>query len=327
MKNILITIPKGLGDSIQCLPSIDKLVHHFPNHIINLICADFLVELYRVYLPMLNVFSSEEVERCSNIEYEWFIDLASLDWSFDLKDNIQYQHIAYHRFYTCQINKEYKSKIVIDKKEFDTLFFDVSGRGGDESYDKPAWSLEAEIIAKIVGEDINKWINENIYPKFNIKENFVEIKSILFLPGGIGNKRKWPNEYFKELIKYFIDKGNNVNLILGPAEMKVIPFYKDISGLTVYDNLSLIQLSEKIMASNYIITQDCGPMHLACSLGKPVLAIFGPTNENCWFTYNGKDQEVIRKGKMIKSGFIKDITWIDWPTVAEVIKAIPAKFM
>ena len=62
-------------------------------------------------------------------------------------------------------------------------------------------------------------------------------------------------------------------------------------------------------------------------IGKPVLAIFGPTNENCWFTYNGEDQKVIRKGKMIKSGFVKNVDWTDWPTVEEVIKEIPKQYL
>lgn len=68
-------------------------------------------------------------------------------------------------------------------------------------------------------------------------------------------------------------------------------------------------------------------MHLACALSKPVLAIFDPTNENCWFTYYKKHQKVIRKGKMIKSGFIKDITCTDWSTVKEVSEEIPKEFM
>jgi ADP-heptose:LPS heptosyltransferase len=324
MSNILVAIPKGLGDSIQCLPSINKLFYHFPNHNIDVICADFLVELYRIYLPKLNVFSSQETKRYQKIEYEWFIDLASLEWSCELKEHIQYKHIAYHKFYTCQINNNFKSKIIIDNKEFHTVLFNISDTGNDNLYDKPAWSLEAEVIAKIVGVDINKWIDDNMFPRLRYKNKQYNNNTILLLPGGIGAKRKWPNEYFKELIEYLLYKGNDVDLVLGPEEIEVIPFYKNISGLTVFDNLSLVQLSKKIISSNYIITQDCGPMHLACALGKPVLAIFGPTNENCWFTYNSKHQKVIRKGKMIRSGVIKNLeSWKDWPTVKEVISAIP----
>ena len=326
IKNILVTIPKGLGDSIQCLPAIEGLLQHFSNHSIKLVCADFLVNLYKIYLPDIYVVADKDIEKYKNIEYEWFIDLASLDWSFKLKEYIQYKHIAYHKFYTCQISEGFKSKIVIDNNESDALFFDVSGRGGDKFYDKPAWSLEAELISKIIGDD--KWIDDNMFPRLRYKNKQYNNNTILLLPGGTGAKRKWPNEYFKELIEYLLYKGNDVDLVLGPEEIEVIPFYKNISGLTVFDNLSLVQLSKKIISSNYIITQDCGPMHLACALGKPVLAIFGPTNENCWFTYNSKHQKVIRKGEMIRSGVIKNLeSWKDWPTVKEVISAIPTIYI
>ena len=196
MRHILITFPRGLGDSIQCLPALDKLLYHFPNYTINLICADFLVDLYAMYFPKIDVFLDIDVERYKNIEYEWFIDLASLDWSFKLKEHIQYSHIAYHKFYTCQMRDDFKSKIVIDNQESDALFFDVSGRGGDKCYDKPAWSLEAEVIAKIIGADLDKWIDANIFPRLHYENKQYNKNTILLLPGGTGAKRKWPNEHF-----------------------------------------------------------------------------------------------------------------------------------
>ena len=219
------------------------------------------------------------------------------------------------------------SKIIIDDKEFDATTFNILDKADDNLYDKPAWTLEAEVISKIIDLDIGKWIAEGVSPKFIIKDTFVKADTILLLPGGIGKERKWPHENFRELIKQLTNKGKAIDVVLGPAEAGVVPFYKAISGLNVFDNLSLLQLSKKILLSKYIITQDCGLMHLACTLGKPVLAIFGPTNENCWFTYNGEDQKVIRKGKMIKSGFVKNVDWTDWPTVEEVIKEIPKQYL
>jgi heptosyltransferase I len=41
---------------------------------------------------------------------------------------------------------------------------------------------------------------------------------------------------------------------------------------------SLVELIELMRRSSLTIAGDTGPLHLACTLGKPVVGIFGPTD-------------------------------------------------
>ena len=46
----------------------------------------------------------------------------------------------------------------------------------------------------------------------------------------------------------------------------------DLTGKT-----SLLEMVEWIRLSELMVTNDTGPMHVAAALGKPVIALFGPT--------------------------------------------------
>lgn len=105
---------------------------------------------------------------------------------------------------------------------------------------------------------------------------------VTLLPGGRWDTKRWPVPYFVEVVKLmrqtpemkFVILGSQDEHPLGQAIAATDPERcLNLAGLT-----SLVEMIEWIRLSRLTITNDTGPMHVAAALGRPVVALFGPTN-------------------------------------------------
>ena len=95
--------------------------------------------------------------------------------------------------------------------------------------------------------------------------------------------KNYPLEYWVDIIKYFNKVGatavvcgtnsdkrctENLRALLGDSYNFI-----DLCGKTTMKQLILL-----INYAKLIISSDSGPMHIAYSLGKPLIALFGATN-------------------------------------------------
>jgi len=106
---------------------------------------------------------------------------------------------------------------------------------------------------------------------------------VVLNPGAFyGSAKRWPASQFAELATMLQEKNQADILIVGSADefvlaqtiaslMKHPPFI--LSGKTTVSQLAALLLHATLFVSN-----DSGPMHMANSLGVPVIAIFGPTD-------------------------------------------------
>ncbi len=105
---------------------------------------------------------------------------------------------------------------------------------------------------------------------------------IVLLPGGRWDNKRWPVQYFAELAKRLreipalrlVVLGSETERPLGETIAAAAPeFCLNLAGAT-----SLDEMIEWIRLSRMVITNDTGPMHVAAAVGRPVIAIFGPTD-------------------------------------------------
>ena len=111
------------------------------------------------------------------------------------------------------------------------------------------------------------------------------------------NKR-WPAEYFLEFTRAMAAENDNLRFaILGGNEDRklggAIAAADPDRCLDLTGRTSLPEMVEWIRVSELVVTNDTGPMHVAAALGKPVTALFGPTNPNCTGPY-GQKRNVIQ---------------------------------
>jgi len=105
-------------------------------------------------------------------------------------------------------------------------------------------------------------------------------KVIALNPGGGWISKKWRPGQFADFGRRIVDEtGSGVVIIWGPGEEE--DARQVLAGIGVGAVMTppstLKQLGSMLRLCSVLVTNDSGPMHIAASLGVPILAIFGPT--------------------------------------------------
>lgn len=116
-----------------------------------------------------------------------------------------------------------------------------------------------------------------------------------------GNAKRWCEGYFIEVIIALLHKDYEVILYGGKDEIeankRIATAIKSIAPLQSFTNLtaqtSIADLVDSIASLDLFLTNDSGPMHIASSLGIPLVAIFGPTDCKETSPYNTQSPQSI----------------------------------
>jgi heptosyltransferase-2 len=151
-----------------------------------------------------------------------------------------------------------------------------------------------------------------------------------------GPAKRWPLNYWKQLIVKMLESGKETLLVLGGPEEK--DYLEDLwKGLPDKHAPRLVSLAGKtspltlaavLDQCKLLITNDTGPMHVAAAVGTPTVALFGSTSPT-WTRPFGLGHEVIYKAvecspcyqKTCPIGYI----CLNRITVDEVLKAVYKK--
>ena len=107
-------------------------------------------------------------------------------------------------------------------------------------------------------------------------------KWVALQPGARWQNKRWPIEHFAELARALARKfpearlavfGGKDDRLLGEIISQAAP----ARCLNLCGATSLPEMVEWIRRCDLLVTNDTGPMHAAAALGKPLVALFGPT--------------------------------------------------
>jgi len=103
---------------------------------------------------------------------------------------------------------------------------------------------------------------------------------VLLNPGGGWPSKLWPAERYGELAKGLRALGLLPLVSWGPGEEAVAERVVSASGGAAVRSLptTLLDYVEIARRSRLVVAGDTGPLHLACAVGTPVVALFGPTD-------------------------------------------------
>lgn len=146
---------------------------------------------------------------------------------------------------------------------------------------------------------------------------------IVINPGARWNNKRWPAEYFAELVRLlssgfpehrFAIMGGREDRPVGRRIAEAAPDRCfDLTGQT-----SLQEMIHWIRLAEVVITNDTGPMHVAVAVRTPVVALFGPTDPRRTGPY-GQVDRVLRHA-MPCAPCMKNVCWFERPL--ECLRAV-----
>jgi len=96
-----------------------------------------------------------------------------------------------------------------------------------------------------------------------------------------GQSKRWPVPHWATLLDRLIDARVQVVLTGAPGDLPLIESVTSRMKQKAYNfagKTSLAQLVALLQRADLLITGDSGPMHIAAAVGKPLIAIHGPTD-------------------------------------------------
>jgi ADP-heptose:LPS heptosyltransferase len=103
---------------------------------------------------------------------------------------------------------------------------------------------------------------------------------VVLNPGGGWENKLWPAESFGALARGLADDGLRSLVTWGPGEEGLADRVVAVSGGAARRSFptTLRQYVALARRARLVVAADTGPMHIACAVGTPVVALFGPTD-------------------------------------------------
>lgn len=119
-------------------------------------------------------------------------------------------------------------------------------------------------------------------------------KKVGIAPGSIRATKRWPEEYFTELVKKLEAGGISLFLFGGKEDRALceeIISKANARAINMAGKLSILESAAMIEKMALLVTNDSAPMHIANAVKTDVVAIFGPTVKKFgFFPYRQSDK-------------------------------------
>ena len=116
-------------------------------------------------------------------------------------------------------------------------------------------------------------------------------RAIAMHPGGTWPAKRWAPESFGKLARLVRERlGAKTLVIAGAAERGISETVCAVAGdaAAALPISGIRTVASAIAASGAFVANDGGLLHAAVALARPTVGIFGPTEPDIWFPYEGK---------------------------------------
>lgn len=293
-KKILIIQTAFPGDALLTLPFIQELKKKNQNYLIDVLCIPVTAEIFAAS-PYIN----ESIPLDKRGEQKSFF--AFLKFINGIKSNqydIVYSPHRSFRSALIALNISAKESYGFDNSSFKFAFKSVVEYNYsahevkrnlefiDENYDEDKWKIIPEVIVSEGSEiKVNKFLNDNRIKRF-----------IAIAPGSVWATKKYPIEYYKQIISHFSESGYGIILVGGNEDKVLCESIKAENNKSIFisaGEFSFIETIGLLKHSSLLICNDSAPTHLGMCADIPVLTIYCSTTPQFGFyPYNSKSDYI-----------------------------------
>jgi len=281
---VLILKPSSLGDVVQALPVLRAIKAHWPRSQVYWWIDRDLAPLLEGDPDLAGIIPFERRRWASRAN--WIALWNAARWvrqqRFDLV--IDLQCLMRSGIFAWLANG--RLSIGLDEpREGARGFYDLIAPRPFGHAHAVDWYLGVLPLAGVPVSHDGEWLAQRPAVAAGLRRKWpVEPGPWLILqPGARWPNKRWPIQYFAELVREAAGRRSDWRFaILGSAEER--PLGEEIASvapgrcLDLTGRLSLQEMVEWIRLGAAMVANDTGPMHVAAALGKPVVALFGPTD-------------------------------------------------
>ena len=278
MEKILIIQTAFIGDAILTLSMIQKLNELFPNSQIDVVAIPSTAEIFSAS-PFVNEvivldkknkhksywalirFSKELRSRNYSRVYSPHRSFRSsfIVMNLNTKETYGFSTSSFKHVYKHLI--DYKTTNHEVQRNLDLIGY---------KYDEETWRIQPDVeIPKTGVQKVEKY-----FANLDSKREFIAIA-----PGSIWNTKKYPIEYFEEIIKFLT--GKFIIILIGSEKEKKIcdeiASKFDEYVISAAGKFSLLESIEILKKTKILISNDSAPTHFGMCAGIPVLTLFCST--------------------------------------------------
>ncbi len=293
-KKILVIQTAFPGDAILTLPFIQDLKKKSPDYLIDVLCIPSTAEIF-IASPYINSIISfdKKGKQKSILSFIKFIkELKSKEYEIvysphrSLRSAIIAMNLSAKETYgfeNSSLKFAFKHTVKYDPSVHEVKR-NLEFVGDDYSIDK--WRITPEITVTAGSkENVQKFLSENKIDKF-----------IVLAPGSVWETKKYPIEYFKQIVNHFANRKHQI-ILIGGNEDKILceelkRGYEEVVHIAAGE-FTFIETIELLKSTSLLICNDSAPTHLGMCADIPVLTIYCSTVPQFGFyPYNMKSDYI-----------------------------------
>lgn len=284
MQDILIIRFGSLGDIVLTEPIVRQLRRHHPDSEIHYLTKARYGELLSMIAGVDHVHLWESEKSGKKLVKE--LRRLDLELTVDLHDNLRSQKVRS----AIGVRWEYT------RKEWFKRFASVRMKW---LHTKPSHAIERYAAAIIPTRRTVKLGTPNLHVREEFRRRWADVRAAGSIPesyfviaaGAAHETKQAPGELWAQVAKEIAEESGLKALLVGaPHEQTMMENLRtrltpNCAGILCEESIGL---SAAAMAgSQFVLSNDSGSAHLAAAVGRPTLALFGPTHPILGFAPRG----------------------------------------